>query len=114
MSATLYYSLFSLLLMVVVIRTSSGLRQVAFFLGRGRPTKLIMSSSSWPMLEVEQKFAIADQVAIREKLQQMGMKPIKERQIIDWYFDLDPPVLSPRDLWLRYREVKGQQGQWEL
>jgi thiamine-triphosphatase len=66
------------------------------------------------MLEVEQKFAIADQVAIREKLQQMGMKPIKERQIIDWYFDLDPPVLSPRDLWLRYREVKGQQGRWEL
>lgn len=66
--------------------------------------------------EVEQKFVISDDAApsIDNQLEKLGMKLSKKKVMVDWYFDTEPPILSLRDVWLRYRSNNQGEGQWEL
>lgn len=69
------------------------------------------------MFEVERKFVLDDVeavVAIESKLMELGLFKVGEKFMVDWYFDLSVPVLTPMDNWLRYREVSGTSGSWQL
>ena len=74
-------------------------------------------------LEIEQKFRLPatddgnnKDETIRCKLEAMGFVekgPIKA--MVDWYWDVPNTFnLSLNDCWLRYREVDGCTGQWQL
>jgi adenylate cyclase class IV len=75
------------------------------------------SLSAVGMLEVEQKFVIADLEAaqkVETTLIHQGMTKKEEITLIDWYFDLESPTLTPQDNWLRFRQVLPKEGTWEL
>lgn len=76
-----------------------------------------MPTTACKMLEVERKFVLSDMestTAIESKLVDLGMTRKGEINMVDWYFDLDVPTLTPLDNWLRYREVSGNGGVWQL
>jgi adenylate cyclase class IV len=81
-------------------------------------SKISLSSpSAIGMLEVEQKFVIEDMEdanKIETILISQGMMKKAEITLIDWYFDLESPTLTPLDNWLRFREVPQKGGSWEL
>lgn len=69
------------------------------------------------MLEVERKFVLSDMestASIESKLVDLGMAKKEETFMVDWYFDLQVPTLTPLDNWLRYREVSGNGASWQL
>jgi adenylate cyclase class IV len=72
------------------------------------------------LIEVEQKFVLSDGSAsstIQSKLQDLGMQQRGEQFLmVDWYFDLAVPTLTPRDNWLRYRTINEAKagGTWQL
>jgi len=73
------------------------------------------TSTSKQTFEVEQKFIISDPTVIENQLKELGMRLSKKKVMVDWYFDTEPPTLSLRDVWLRYRSQEGEnQRQWEL
>jgi thiamine-triphosphatase len=69
------------------------------------------------MIEVERKFVLSDMkstTSIESKLVDLGMAKKEEAYMVDWYFDLHVPTLTPLDNWLRYREVLGKGASWQL
>lgn len=65
-------------------------------------------------LEIEEKFQLSDSQDLETKLKELGFAPTSETKFVDWYFDSEPIHLTLQDCWLRYRELAGQQGNWEL
>lgn len=79
-------------------------------------------------LEVEQKFLITKKadnddddgngndgsLSIEETLQGLGFVSKGTKTIIDWYFDTPDNYLTTKDYWLRFRDIQGKDGNWEL
>jgi thiamine-triphosphatase len=88
--------------------------QVNKIISRNHP---YVTKTACSMLEVEQKFVLSDvesTTSIESKLVDLGMAKNGETYMVDWYFDLDVPTLTPLDKWLRYRDVLGKGGVWQL
>jgi CYTH domain len=64
-------------------------------------------------LEVEQKFALENESNVEARLMELGFSKKREVDMVDWYFDLPEPVLTPKDNWLRFRETD-KESSWQL
>lgn len=68
------------------------------------------------MLEVEQKFSLANRniAELEDRLVRIGFTKSADVEMTDWYFDVKSFDLVRKDCWLRYREKAGCAGQFEL
>lgn len=93
-------------------------RSLRFVLRQPSRSLRLMSVSKPLELEVEQKFALLDGnvTRVEARLMEIGFRKRGEKDMVDWYFDTPDPnwILTPRDCWLRYREVDTGAALWQL
>ena len=72
-----------------------------------------------PSLEVEEKFSLMnrDPAEITDRLHELGFSLAGEANFADYYYDIvaeNAFELLRQDCWLRFRDVKGGRGVWQL